>query len=151
MSHRFSLDANVLFYAIDGRDLVKQGRALDLVGRSAMVDCVVSLQALGEFFHSASRRRLREKSLLSVQTQRWSELFPIVSSTPKLLPQALQLAEQGQVSFWDAMLVATVAEAGCATLLSEDMADGATLGGVTVRNPFRGDRLPDEIEALLTV
>jgi predicted nucleic acid-binding protein len=151
MSHRFSLDANVLFYAMDGRDPMKQGRALDLIGRSAVADCVVALQALGEFFHSASRQRLRDKASLSAQTQRWLELFPIVASTPKLLPQALQLAEQGQVSFWDAMLVATVAEAGCATLLSEDMADGATLGSVTVRNPFRGDRLPDEIEALLTV
>ena len=151
MSHRFSLDANVLFYAIDGRDPTKQGRALDLIGRSAVVDCVVALQALGEFFHSASRQRPREKTLLSAQTQRWLELFPTVASTPKLLPQALQLVEQGQASFWDAMLVVTVADAGCTTLLSEDMADGVTLGGVTVRNPFRGERLPDEIEALLTV
>jgi predicted nucleic acid-binding protein len=151
MSHRFSLDANVLFYAMDRTDPVKYRRAVDIVGRSADADCVMTLQTLGEFFHSSSRKRPGERTTMAEQTRDWLELFPVVSSTPKLLPQALQLAEQGQVSFWDAMLVATVAEAGCTTLLSEDMADGVALGGVTVRNPFRGDRLPDEIEALLTV
>ncbi|MGF6227130.1 putative nucleic acid-binding protein [Inquilinus ginsengisoli] len=151
MSRRFSIDANILFYAMDQTDPVKHRRATDIVDRSADADCVMTLQVLGEFFHSSSRKRPRERTVMAEQTRDWLELFPVVSSTPKLLPQALQLAEQGQVSFWDAMLVATVAEAGCTTLLSEDMADGVALGGVTVRNPFRGDRLPDEIEALLTV
>ena len=151
MSQRFSLDANILFYAMDRADPAKHRRAADIVDRSADADCVMTLQTLGEFFHSSSRKRPKERTAMAEQARDWLELFPIIASTPKLLPQALQLVEQGQVSFWDAMLVATVADAGCTTLLSEDMADGATLGGVTVRNPFRGDRLPDEIEALLAV
>ena len=36
-------------------------------------------------------------------------------------------------------------------LLSEDMQHGADYDGVRVLNPFLGDELPDEIEALLDV
>ena len=39
-------------------------------------------------------------------------------------------------SFWDAMLWTTARQAGCRLLLSEDLQDGQTLGGVTCVNPF---------------
>jgi predicted nucleic acid-binding protein len=62
---------------------------------------------------------------------------------------ALAEAAAGRFSYWDALLLATLGRAGCSVLLSEDMADGARLAGVTVRDPFAADTLPDEIEALL--
>jgi predicted nucleic acid-binding protein len=34
------------------------------------------------------------------------------------------------------LLVATAGEAGCATILTEDLADGADLAGVRIHNPF---------------
>jgi predicted nucleic acid-binding protein len=34
------------------------------------------------------------------------------------------------------LLVATAAEAGCRLILTEDLADGTTLGGVAIHNPF---------------
>jgi predicted nucleic acid-binding protein len=34
------------------------------------------------------------------------------------------------------VLLTSASEAGCSTLLSEDMKDGARLGAITVRNPF---------------
>jgi len=43
----------------------------------------------------------------------------------------------------------TLGRAGCAVLLSEDMQDGAALAGVAVRDPLAGDRLPEDVEALL--
>jgi len=48
------------------------------------------------------------------------------------------LADAGarRASYWDALLVATAAEAGCGLILTEDLADGGKLGGVEIHNPF---------------
>jgi predicted nucleic acid-binding protein len=40
------------------------------------------------------------------------------------------------MSYWAALLVACAREAGCRVILTEDMTDGANLGGVLVHNPF---------------
>ena len=62
---------------------------------------------------------------------------------------ALAEAAAGRCSYWDALLLATLGRAGCSVLLSEDMADGTTLAGVTIRNPFAESALPAEIGTLL--
>jgi len=64
--------------------------------------------------------------------------------------KALDWTTAGRLSYWDGLLRATVGRSGCTVLLSEDMQDGATIAGVTVRNPFVGDALPDAVAALLT-
>jgi predicted nucleic acid-binding protein len=56
----------------------------------------------------------------------------------------------GRASYWDALLVATAAEAGCAVILTEDLAHGSTLGGVAIHNPFtRGGGLTARARRLL--
>lgn len=61
---------------------------------------------------------------------------------------AADLAADHQLSTWDAVVLSTASEAGCRLLLSEDLQDGFTLGGVTVTNPFASKRHP-VLEALL--
>jgi predicted nucleic acid-binding protein len=50
---------------------------------------------------------------------------------------ALALARDHRLSFYDALIVAAALEAGCDTLLTEDMQDGRTITGLDIRNPFR--------------
>jgi predicted nucleic acid-binding protein len=50
---------------------------------------------------------------------------------------------------FDALLLATAREAGCTVALSEDMHDGAALGGIVVRNPFADGALADDLRPLL--
>jgi predicted nucleic acid-binding protein len=76
-------------------------------------------------------------------------VFPIVAADPKAVETALEAAGAERLSYWDAVLLATLARAGCTTLLSEDMQDGATAAGVLVRNPFAGDELPEAVARLL--
>ena len=78
-----------------------------------------------------------------------TSLIQLVGIVPHDAERALQAAAGGRLSYWDGLMLATVARAGCTTLLTEDMQDGAVHGGVTIRNPFAGERLPAEIEALL--
>jgi len=50
--------------------------------------------------------------------------------------RATHLAELGQISFWDAMIVASAEQAGAQQLYSEDLNAGQTIAGVLVVNPL---------------
>ena len=41
---------------------------------------------------------------------------------------------------WDATILSAASQTGCRLLLSEDLQDGFTWGGVTVVNPFASPR-----------
>ena len=67
------------------------------------------------------------------------DMFPLVAPSAAAVRTAVRTAAVGLFSYWVALFLATAAEAGCPAVLSEDMADGATLAGVTVINPFTPD------------
>jgi len=46
------------------------------------------------------------------------------------------LAEQDQLSFWDALVVVAAARAGASLLYTEDLSDGQEILGVQISNPF---------------
>ena len=54
----------------------------------------------------------------------------------------LDLSVDHQLFMWDAVMVAAAAHARCRLLLSEDLQEGFTWGGVTVVNPFARVRHP---------
>ncbi len=66
----------------------------------------------------------------------WLTLFPSTTASAHAVRTALADAVARRASYWDALLVATAAEAGCRLILTEDLADGTTLGGVAIHNPF---------------
>ena len=146
---RYSIDTNLLVYAIDGREGAKHLRALEIMDRSVERDCVLTVQSLAEFVTVAARRRMLAKPDAISQARGWMRLFPIVTASAAALGVAFTAFEAGRFGLWDAVLLATAREAGCTILLSEDMQDGAELDGLVVRNPLRGDRLPADLAPLL--
>jgi predicted nucleic acid-binding protein len=54
-----------------------------------------------------------------------------------VLLDAMELAVAHKFARWDAIMLAAAAASGCRVFLSEDMQDGFTWRGVTIRNPFR--------------
>jgi predicted nucleic acid-binding protein len=76
-------------------------------------------------------------------------VLPVATTSATALEIAFVAFEAGRFGLWDALLLAAAGEAGCKVVLSEDMQDGAELAGVVVRNPLRGDRLPEDLAALL--
>jgi predicted nucleic acid-binding protein len=146
---RFTLDTNVLVYGIDSRDKSKQAQALTILKASVRLDCPLALQAIGEF-HVAATRKLklsvadaRERSLQLLKS------FDAFAYSASAVRAALEAASEGRFSFWDAVLLASAAEAGCSVVLSEDMRDGARLGSIVVRNPFGARGLSESARDLL--
>ncbi len=133
---RFALDTNILVYAIDGRQAAKRGAALAVIDASRRLDAWLSTQALGEFYVAATRKLRMPAAAAAVQVRQWMALFSIAEPSAVAVRAALAAAESGRFGYYDALMLATAAEAGCRVLLSEDMADGAILGDIVVRHPF---------------
>jgi predicted nucleic acid-binding protein len=147
---RFGLDSNVLVYAVDARDTVRQARARLVIERAGLTGrCILSVQSLGEFYAAAVRKRLAPPATAQAAVDDLMGFFPLASPSGADVRAATAAAVAGRFSYWDALLLATLGRAGCSVVLSEDMHDGASLAGAVVRNPFAGDRLPADVEALL--
>ena len=78
---RFSLDTTILVYAIDRDADERHHRAKDLIGRAARRDCVLTVQALAEFFprndtHEAAQRLPTQAPFV----HDWLEVFPVISA-----------------------------------------------------------------------
>lgn len=82
----------------------------------------------------------------------WLQVFPHAPMSADALRTALADAVAGRASYWDALLVAAAAEAGCRLILTEDLADRTTLGGIAIHNPFaQGGGLTERARVLLGV
>src|SRR5579872_3766930 len=109
------------------------------MARASRRDCVLTPQSLSEFFHATTRKRLVPSTDAAEQVSDWIDLFAITPGvSPSGLLRAVEAATAGRFQFYDALLLATAREAGCAAVVSEDMADGAELNGVRVVAPFDG-------------
>lgn len=148
-AERFSLDTNVLVYAADRDAGERHGRACEILERSARRRCTLTVQSLAEFFHATTREGVVPRPQAAAQVRDWLELFPTVGADAEALRTALKAVEGGRFSFWDAMLLATAAAAGCKVVLSEDMREGAEIAGAVVRNPFAGAAFSPEVASIL--
>ncbi len=138
-AERFSLDTNILFYAIDTNHPRRHRQAIRIVERAALeLDCLIALQTYAEFFSAATRKGKMALNEAAEQIADWQELFTTVYPGPGNLQQAIHAVTQHNLSFWDAMLWSVLKSAGVTTLLSENLQDGRELGGVRFRNPFSG-------------
>ena len=148
-AERYTLDTNVLVYAVERSEGWKHQLAAEIVDRSIDRPCILTLQALAEFVAVLSRKRADEKPFAIGQAQDWLSTFPVTGATVEAFRSALGAFEAGRVGVWDGLLLATARKAGCDVALSEDMYDRGTLLGITVRNPFVAGGLPDDLRALL--
>lgn len=149
-AERFALDTNLLAYTRDDSAPRKQSRAREVVERAVLGQrCVLSAQVIGELYASLRKRDSVPVPVAIHAVREMTGLFDIIGIVPEDAQRALEQTGLGRVSYWDALMITTVGRAGCIALLTEDMQDGAVHGGVTIRNPFAGDRLSAEIEALL--
>ncbi len=148
-AERFTLDTNILVTAIDARDSVKRALAEQIVAHAVKADCPLALQAIGEFYVAASTKLKLDAKDAARRAQQLMASFETFAHSPSALRAATDEAASGRFSFWDGVLLASAAEAGCTVVLSEDMADGARFGSIVVRNPFDGKDLSAAAKALL--
>ena len=134
------IDSNVVVYANDGRDVVKQKCALALIGDAIRSgNGVVSTQVLQEYANVALGK-LGQRQDVVLRQLALLERLQVVPQTPALVRRAVELHGLYGIAFWDAAIVAAAESRGCNRILSEDFNAGQFYGGVVVANPFAGTR-----------
>jgi predicted nucleic acid-binding protein len=137
---KVALDTNVLAYAEGVNDAEKRDIALDLVRRLPQEAAVIPVQVLGELFNVLVRKAGRSRAAARDALLGWRDTFATTETTPQVMLTAADLATDHSFGIWDAVILAAVSQAGCRLLLSEDLQDGFTWGGITVVNPFASPR-----------
>lgn len=126
-------DTNVLLYLVSS-----DARKADLAEAELAAGGHLSVQVLNEFTNVA-----RRKAGLS-----WDEIADVLEPVRRICTVhaldvanhdfARDLARRHELSFYDALIVASACQAGCRVLASEDLQHGQRFQGtLTVRNPFR--------------
>jgi predicted nucleic acid-binding protein len=134
------VDTNILVYAHDASETVKQPTARDLLDQLwAERRGTLSTQILQEFYAVATRKlaspmsRGEAREIIGLYSA-----WPVVVIDSLLILNASQLEEEHQISFWDALVLEAARVAGAELLLTEDMQHGRVIEGVRIENPFRG-------------
>jgi predicted nucleic acid-binding protein len=136
MSARSFIDTNVLLYADSVDEPEKQSVALALIGEHLREGTgVVSTQVLQEYAVGALKKLGLPDALVLSRLDLYAR-FDVVVASVASLKAGLAVRALHQLPFWDALIVQAARDGGCAVLLSEDMASGATLAGVRIVNPF---------------
>ena len=136
MPGRVFIDSNVLAYAQDAGSPAKQRASREVISALAgSGDGVISTQVLQEFYITATRK-LGVPPLVAKGVLKTFAVFGIVQVSPVLIQEAVDCSILNQLSFWDSLILAAAAAAGCSTVYSEDLNPGQSILGVTVKNPL---------------
>lgn len=125
------LDSNVILYLLSADTAKADAVEAMLIQRPS-----ISVQVLNEVTSVCQRKlKLAWPDIL--------DLLNAIKANCKVIPltvgthaKALEVAQQYQLNFYDAQIVAAAIDCGAQTLLSEDMHHGANIQGVRIHNPF---------------
>jgi predicted nucleic acid-binding protein len=109
---------------------------LDLIqGCRASHSAVLSVQVLQEYFVITTRKLGVDAALARRKVELFAQLH-VVATVPDDVLGAIDLHRLHRISFWDALIVRSALNAGCARLYSEDIQEGRRFEGLEVVNPF---------------
>ena len=132
------VDTNILIYAHDADAGVKRERAIETLRElwdSGMGR--LSVQVLQEFYVNVTQKlttplaRSTAREVIKVYGV-WVQQ----ATTVETITRATELAELAQISFWDALIVASAEEVDARELLSEDLNPGQAIAGIRIVNPL---------------
>jgi predicted nucleic acid-binding protein len=133
---KVALDTNILAHAEGVNGGERQATTNAWLEAAPIGDIVIPAQVLGELFNVLVRKAGRSPGDAHEGVLAWRNAYPVIDSTADIVLQATRLVVHHRLSTWDAVILAAAGSVGCGLLLSEDLQDGFTWGGVTVVNPY---------------
>ena len=138
MNDKYFFDTNILVYANDSSEKVKQNIARDLIKDSLhKQNGVISVQVLSEFWVTVTRKI---KTPLSIEiAEKEIELFQlmeIVDLDYQLFKEAIRFQRLIHISYWDSLILAASHSSGCKKIYTEDLNHGQIISNMELCNPF---------------
>ena len=142
MSNRTFLDTSVLVWVHDSQDAGARRKVVERLAQEQRTGSpVVSSNVLAELYVALTRLRGRSKMPLlsreeaaeAVSAASGYHVLPVTG--PDVLAAA-RLRDRHQLSFWDALNLASAVAQGCTRMLSCDAQSARVLEGVEYENPL---------------
>lgn len=136
---KFFLDTNILVYTFDRTDSSKRRKASGLLADALETRRgIISYQVVQEFLNVATRKFSYPITVPEAQLYLARILMPLCEVFPDsaLYSQALSIAGESGMAFYDALIISSAITGGCETVWTEDLQHGRRIGTVTIRNPF---------------
>jgi len=136
---RVFVDANILVYAQQPSETVKQAVALECIDRlGSEKRGRTSVQVLNECY-SALTQKLRPQI---PRPDAWTYVCRFHMWEPRAVDvemarRAREIQERYGLNWWDCLIVAAAQLQNCAVLLTEDLDEQGSYGGVKICNPFK--------------
>ena len=129
-------DTNIIVYANDERDKVKQDRALRLITSFMKKNNgTISTQVLQEYA-SVALHKLHQKYEIILRQIKLLESFEVVRQSPDMIIRALEIMYSYRIGFWDSCIISNAEYANCSVIYSEDLNGGQYYSGIKIVNPF---------------
>ncbi len=138
MSDVVFVDTNILIYAHDVDAGAKRERAVEKLRQLWESDTGrLSVQVLQEFYVNVTQKLATPVSRSTArEVVTTYGAWVREATTAETVVRATNIAEMAQLSFWDALIVASAEQTGAAQLYSEDLNAGQTIAGVAIVNPL---------------
>ncbi|MEQ8857906.1 MAG: PIN domain-containing protein [Pseudomonadales bacterium] len=142
MSAERFIDTNVFIYQLDSQDARKAAVADALIREGIETgNACISYQVVQECLNTVLRKA--EVPLDHDGARRYLDhvLAPLLrlSASVDLYHRALDVQGRYRYGFYDSLIIAGALDAGCTTLLSEDLQHGQRIDTLVIRNPFLAD------------
>lgn len=143
-----AFDTNILIYAAGLNDRARTERATVLRPAFGPNGTVIPVQVLGESFNVLVGKFKQDRQFAFHASDLLRRSAIVKAADDGVFREALELKADHRFEFWDALILATAAAAGCTILLFEDMQHGFVHRGVTVIDPFAEPTHPLLADAL---
>jgi predicted nucleic acid-binding protein len=139
MSDKILVDTNILVYAYDRSEPVKQAQALEALNRLVLSrQGVLSTQVLSEFFVNVAYKIASPLNIeqAAERLQNYLLSWKVIEVTGLVILEAARGVRDHHFNFWDAQIWASARLNQIPTIFSEDFSDGRVTEGVRFINPF---------------
>jgi predicted nucleic acid-binding protein len=146
MKGKVCVDSNVLIYFMDPKKTIQAERCdmwLNQLVQTGQI--ALSPQAITEAVNVLSRKQLLLGEIKSLVSPFIGFITHPIDAT--VVQRALDICERYRTSWWDALMIAWAATAGCSVLLTEDKQSAPEIEGVAIVSPF--DSAPVDLDKLL--
>lgn len=137
-SAEFLIDASILIYALDARDLFKLSRAREVL--DALVTSkrgALSAQSLSEFYSATQKKPILPRDIAEAAVVDYARAWPVLEVKVEAVLEAVRGVGQYRFSYFDSLMWATAKLNNVPTLFSEDSQHGQLIEGVRRVNPLQ--------------
>ena len=130
-------DTNILVYADDGNDPVKQQKARELIRLYFSAERgVISVQVLQEYFNTVTSKTGLDHAVARAKVNQLRRFVTVDTDSEDVL-SAIDLCRLHGLSFWDSLIVHSAKQSACKVLFSEDLQHGRDIDELRIVDPFR--------------